>query len=196
MIRSTLNYIMRWNYFLVFFLLSTPLFAQFRLRVRNPEELHAEQRRVVGTWCRQDFEGLRVANGGWDKFKSLTNLKTNPDSSTIVIISRYQIEQHDPQAVSWNLDVSYTVIGRFDPSSGYVPDTGSDTVTFQTKDIDGNILITNMEPVSPHLAKKAALEWMKHELETTTSEVEKFYLASAIKALEPAPATASAQDGK
>jgi hypothetical protein len=189
---------MRSKLIFAFLFLTTSLLAQsgLRLHVRNPSELFAEQRRVVGTWCRQDYEGTRLAPGGWARYKTLTTLKDNPDSQTIVVVSRYQIEQHDVQAVSWNLDVTYFVIGRFEGGSGYVPDERPETVTFRTKDIDGEILITDFDPVYPHLSKKAAIDWMKRELATTTSDVEKFHLTNALKTLDPTASNAAAQSPK
>jgi hypothetical protein len=189
---------MRSKFIFAFLLFSTSLFGQsgLRLHVRNPSELFAEQRRIVGTWCRQDFEGVRLAPGGWARYKTLTNLKDNPESQTIVVVSRYQIEGHDAQSVSWNLDVTYMVMGHFERGSGYVPDEHPEIVTYRTKDIDGEILITDFDPNYPHLSKKAAIEWMKRELATTTSDVEKFHLTSALKTLDPAAATAAAQPAK
>ncbi len=180
---------MRPKFILLAVLLSTPLFAQFRLHLRNPEDVYAEQRRVVGSWCRQDFMGNRLSSDGWDRYKPLTNLKYNPDSATIVIVSRYQIGEHDPRNVSWDVSVTYFVIGRYDHSTGYAPDSGTETATFQTKDIDDNILVTGIDPAAPHVSKTAALAWMKQQLASTTSDVEKFHLTKAIKELEPAPAT-------
>lgn len=189
---------MRLKSIFAFLLLSTSLLAQsgYRLHIRNPSELYAEQRRIVGTWCRQDFEGLRLTPNGWERYKQLTNLKSNPDSPSVLIVSRYQIEQRDASAVSWNLDVTYFVIGRFERNGGYIPDEFTDTVTYRTKDIDGDIVITDLEPASPHLSKKAAVEWMKRELATTTSDVEKFHLTNALKTLDPAASTAAAQPAK
>jgi hypothetical protein len=168
----------------------------YRLHVRNPSDLYAEQRRIVGTWCRQDFEGTRLTPGGWSRYKTLTNLKNNPDSPILVVVSRYQIEQHDAKAVSWDVDVTYFVIGRFERSGGYLPDEHAETVTYHTKDIDGAILITDFDPNAPYLSKKAAIEWMKRELTTTTSDIEKFHLTTALKTLEPAAATAATQPAK
>ena len=189
---------MRSKVIFAFLLLSTSLLAQsgLRLRVRNPSDLYAEQRRVIGTWCRQDFEGLRLAPNGWERYKQLTNIKSNPDSPSVLIVSRYQIEQHDASAVSWNLDVTYFVIGRYERNGGYIPDEFTETVTYRTKDIDGDIVITDLDPTSPHLSKKAAVEWMKRELATTTSDVEKFHLTNALKTLDPAASTAAAQPVK
>src|SRR5512146_2825098 len=145
----------RFLFLLLFF--SLPVIAQLRLHVRNPEEVYAEQRRVVSSWCRQDFTGVRLNSEGWDRYKTLTNIRDNPDLSTVVIISRYQVGGHDPQSISWDVTVNYVVIGRYERSSGYAPDGGTETVTFRTKDVDGDIVITEVDPASPHVSKKAAL---------------------------------------
>jgi hypothetical protein len=187
---------MRSKFILVFLLLSTPLLAQFQLHLRNPEDVYAEQRRAVGSWCRQDFTGFRLTDNGWDKYKSLTNLKQNPDSAAVVIVSRYQVGEHDPRSISWAVNVTYFVIGRYNHNSGYSPASGTEMVTFQTKDIDDNILIVNLDPTSPHVSKTAALAWMKQQLASTTSDIEKIHLANAIKELEPPSATAATQPAK
>lgn len=184
---------MRSKFILAFLFLSTPLLAQFQLHLRNPEDVYAEQRRVVGSWCRQDFMGFRLSDDGWDKYKSLTNLKLNPDSPAVVIVSRYQIGEHNPRTISWDVTVTYFVVGRYDHSSGYSPATGNESVTFKTKDIDDNILIVGLDPTSPHVSKAAAVTWMKQQLASTTSDIEKIHLKNAIKELEPASATAASK---
>ena len=187
---------MRSKFILAFLLLSTPLLAQFQLHLRNPEDVYAEQRRVVGSWCRQDFMGYRLSDSDWDKYKPLTNLRQNPDPSAVVIVSRYQVGEHDPKSVSWDVNVTYFVVGRYDHSSGYTPDTGSETVTFRTKDIDDHILIIGLDPSSAHVSKNAALNWMKKQLASTTSDIEKIHLTDAIKQLEPPSATSLTQPAK
>ena len=156
----------------------------FRLKTRNAADLYADQRRTVGNWCRQDFEGLRLSPDGWDRFKPLTTLKSNPDFATVTIVSRFQAEPRE--SIAWDLNVTYTIIGRYDRNEGYTADPGSQAVTFQTKDVDGTILITSLDPNSPHVSKKAAIDWMKKQLETA-SDVEKFHLREALKQLEPSP---------
>jgi hypothetical protein len=173
------------KFVLAFLLLSTPLFAQFQLHLRNPEDIYAEQRRAVGSWCRQDFMGYRLSDNGWDRYKSLTSLKHNPDSASVVIVSRYQVGEHDPRSVSWNVSVTYVVLGRYDHAAGYSPATGTETVVFQTKNVDDNILITGLDPTSPHVSKTAALAWIKQQLESTQSDIERIHLTDALKKLEP-----------
>lgn len=187
---------MRSKVILIFLFLSTPLLAQFQLHLRNPDEIYAEQRRAVGSWCRQDFTGFRIADNGWDKYKSLTNLKHNPDYSSIVIVSRYQVGEHDPRNISWDVNVTYFVIGRYNRTSGYAPETGIETVTFQTRNMDENIVIINLDPTSPHVSKAAGLTWMKQQLASTTSDIEKVHLTKAIKELEPPSATAATKSAQ
>ncbi len=164
--------------------------AGFRLKTRSAAELYAEQRRVVGTWCRQDFEGLRLTDAGWDRFKSSTTLRNRPDFTSVVIVSRYEFEPRD--FISWEMAVSYTVVGRYEIGGGYTAEPGLDPVKFQTKDVDGEIVITGADPMSPHVSKKAAIDWMKKQLETTNSEIEKIHLRDALTQLE-APAAGSNQ---
>lgn len=167
---------------------STLLLGQvgFRLKTRSASELYAEQRRVVGTWSRQDFEGLRLSDTGWDRFKPVTSFKKNPEFTSIVIVSRFQVEPRD--SMSWDMDVTYTILGRYELGAGYMADPGTETLTFHTKDIDGDILIVDIDPSAPHVSKKAAIAWMKRELQTTNSDIEKIHLNDALKLLEPSPA--------
>lgn len=61
------------------------------------------------------------------------------------------------------------------------------TVTFTTKEIDGDILITNFDPINPYVSKRAAVDWMKRELQlSTTTDLEKVHLRQALKVLDPA----------
>ena len=168
-------------------LFSSLSFGQFRLKTRSASDLYADQRRVVGTWCRQDFEGLRLSDTGWDRFKSVTVFKKDPEFTSIVIVSRFQVEPRDN--ISWDMDVTYQILGRYDLASGYMADPGSQTLTFLTKDIDGDILIVGIDPGAPHVSKKAAIDWMKRQLQTTTSDIEKIHLSDALKLLEAPPAT-------
>ena len=176
--------------------LSPVLVAQtgFRLKTRSSSELYADQRRAIGAWCRQDFEGLRLNDAGWDRFKSITSFKKNPEFNSVVIVSRYQAEPRD--SMSWDMEVTYTIVGRYEHGSGYFADAGTQTVTFQTKDIDGEVVIVNVDPIAPHVSKKAAIEWMKKELETTTSDVEKIHLQDALKLLDTASPVANATPAK
>lgn len=168
-------------------LFSSFSFGQFRLKTRSASELYAEQRRVVGTWCRQDFEGLRLSDTGWDRFKPVTAFKKNPEFTSIVIVSRFQVEPRDN--ISWDMDVTYQILGRYDLGSGYIADPGTQTQSFHTKEIDGDILIVGIDPGTPHVSKKAAIDWMKRQLQTTSSDVEKIHLNDALKLLEAPAAT-------
>ena len=184
------------GFLLVICSLSPVLVAQtgFRIKTRSSSELYADQRRAVGAWCRQDFEGLRLNDTGWDRFKSITNFKKNPEFNSVVIVSRYQVEPRD--SMSWDMDVTYTIVGRYERGSGYFNDAGTQTVTFQTKDIDGDVVITSIDPGTPHVSKKAAIEWMKKELESSTSDIEKIHLQDALKMLDSASPVANATPAK
>jgi hypothetical protein len=169
-----------------------PLLAQpsIRIKARSAADLYAEQRRVVGSWCRHDFEGFRLSVADWARFRSLTTFKENPDFSSVMIVSRFDVQPRD--SASWNMEVKYVVLGRYDRGSGYTASPGSDTVTFHTKDIDDNIVIVDLDPSSPHVSKRVAIEWMRQELGKTTSDLEKAHLREALKVLDPTPAVAPA----
>jgi hypothetical protein len=166
---------------------ASPLLAQpsIRIKARSAADLYAEQRRVIGSWCRLDFEGFRLTGTDLARLRSLSIFKENPEFSSVVIVSRFDVQPRD--SASWDMDVKYVVLGRYDRGSGYVPGAGTDTVTFRTKDIDDNIVIADLDPTSPHVSKKAAVAWMRQELEKTTSDVEKVHLREALKSLDPTP---------
>ncbi len=157
-----------------------------RIRTRSPLELFTEQRNVVGTWCRQDFQGQRLSADGWRQFKAITTFQQNPDFSGIVIVSRYAIPQRETP--SWDIDVNYWTIGRFDFTSGYSPAQSSQTVTFKTKDVEGDLMVTEISSTTPFVSKSAAITWMKQKLDDAkSSDVEKYYIREALKVLEAPP---------
>ncbi len=162
----------------------------FRLKTRSAADLYAEQRRVVGSWCRHDFEGFRLNADDWARFKSLSNFKENPDFASIVIVSRFDVQPRD--FASWDMGVNYVVLGRYERGAGYSASPGTESVVFRTKDIDSDIVIVDIDPSSPHVSKKAAVAWMRDQLGKSTSDVEKFHLREALKVLDPAPAASTA----
>lgn len=179
-------------FFAILLLVSTVLVAQtgFRIKTRSTAELNAEQRNVVGSYCRFDFEGARLKEGGWSKLEPWTGKKSNPDFQSIVLVSRYQVIPNEMAA--WDVQVNYTTIGRFDLNAGFTPDAGMESVVFRTKDVDGTLEIVGIEPDAPHVSKRAALEWMKQlAADPKQTDVHRRHLQDAIRVLEPPASTAT-----
>lgn len=174
--------------------ISTFAFAQegFRIKTRSAAELFAAQRRVIGEWCRQDYLGARLLPDGWERLKPLSTFRQNPDFHSIVIVSRYQVPPREES--SWDVDVTYWILGRYDRGLGYTPANNTEVVTFKTKDIDGDIVINEIDPGAPHVSKRAAIDWMKRQLEAAdTSDVDKVYLRRALTTLETPEAQPSSK---
>lgn len=164
--------------------------AGYKLKTRSASELASEQKRAVSSWCRLDYEGLRLNEASWrQRMRPLTTEKSYTEFPSIYIVSRYQF---DPQeGISTALSVSYTTVGRYDLAFGYTPEAGQDTVTYRVEDKGGEILITDTGSPLPHVSKPAAIRWLKERLQQTASENEKAQLQEALKSLEPASATES-----
>ncbi len=166
-------------------LFSSLLAAQvdYKVHMRTAAEMFAAQRQTVGAWCRQDFEGQRLDSASWVNFKPLTMLKDNPEFSQFIIVARYDIPNREK--FSWDVDVTYWEIGRYERGIGYVASPGTRTLSFTTKEVEGNLFITEVDSPTPRVSKRAAVEWMKKQLENEkTSELEKAHLRDAIKALD------------
>ena len=173
--------------------ISTLVFSQegFRIKTRSAAELFAAQRRVIGEWCRQDYVGARLSPDGWDRLKPLATFRQNPDFHSIVIVSRYQVPPREES--SWNVDVKYWIVGRYERGLGYSSENNTEVVTFKTRDVDGDIVINEIDPAAPHVSKRAAIDWMKRQLDAPdTSDVDKVYLRRALTTLEaPEPQPSS-----
>ncbi|HWR34552.1 MAG TPA: hypothetical protein VN622_01620 [Clostridia bacterium] len=168
----------------IIFLLSSLLFAQaaYRLKTRTASELAAGQRQVVGAYCRSDFEGLRLSENGWAKMRPLTRDMRNPEFSAVMIVSRYTFAP--PAAVSKDVAVTYSVIGRYEVGFGFTPLRATPSAIFHVEDVDGDLVITEM-PSTPYVSKGAALSWLKAELvKAQPSTLHKAQLERAIAAMD------------
>jgi len=172
----------------LFFGLLSVSFAQnsvptYRLRTRSFSEIIAKQRQLVGDYCRADFEGGRLTPNGWSKMGPLTTMRTNPDFSSIVIVSRYQMDS--PSRPSNDVDVSYLVIGRYENGIGLNRSSRASNVTFRVVEKDGDLVISDIGSPAPHVSLRAAVAWMKDLLAKSHSELEKDQLRNALKTLQP-----------
>lgn len=157
-----------------------------RIKTRSVSELQAEQRGLLGQWCRLDFEGSRLGDSGWKKFDSLTNIKLNPEFGSIYVISRYQIDP--PSRVSMSVPVTYNVIGRYEVGIGYTPMNDTRYVDFKFSDKEGDLQIVDIDPPQPNVSKAVFLSWVKEQLAATKSDTDKLALQNALnQLLPPAP---------
>ena len=180
--------------FLIF--VCSAAFAQLpnlRIKTRSVSELQADQRALIGQWCRLDFEGARLTDEGWKKFDGATNIKRNPDYSTIYVISRYQMNA--PERVSMTATVTYNVIGRYEVGIGYTPITDTRYVDFKFSEKEGDLQIIDVDPPHPNVSKTAFLAWVKEQLVATKNDSDKLALQNALNQLVPPPPKAKPDEG-
>lgn len=158
----------------------------FRVKPRSIAELQAEQRRVIGGWCRGDYEGARLSADDWSKLAPLTTMKTNPEFNTIVIVSRYQM--NSPERYSPNATVTYYVIGQYEPGIGFTQLSGTRDVSFSFDDRGEKIAISDLHPATPFVSRQVAVTWLRRQLEAAKTDLDKSQLSRALQALEPAAA--------
>lgn len=170
--------------------LAAPTFGQqvgYKLKARTIAEVSAEQRQVVGRWCRLDYDGMRLTPDAWSKFAPLTTLKNNPEFRGIQIVSRYQVLPAERPSVE--ASVAYVLIGHFELGPGFTRESGTTTVNYRIADRDGQLVIADVEPARPHVSRQAALAWLKQQREAATNDPDRMQLDAAIQALtEPVQA--------
>ena len=164
-----------------------------RLKTRSVAELQADERSLVGQWCRSDYEGARLSADGWKKFDPLTSLKTNPDFNSIYVISRYQM--NPPERVSMEASVTYSVIGRYELGIGYTLLSDTRGVNFRFSDKSGDLQISDIDPAQPNVSKPAFIAWLKTQLATAKSVNEKMPLQQALDQLVPPPPQPKTEEG-
>jgi hypothetical protein len=144
-----------------------------------------EQRRVITSYCRLDFEGARLTPDGWQRMHDLAVNRENPDFNVVFIVARYQVE-NNPQP-AYDVAVHYSLIGRYEEGLGYTPMSGTKTASFDTQSKGGEVRIKEIDPKSPFAGRKATVEWLKRKLADTNSTANRDQIQAAIKALEPEP---------
>lgn len=158
----------------------------FRPKVRMFSEIYTDQRRVIGTWCKLDFDGARLAKDGWTKFSNLTMLKSNPEFVSFYVISRYEIEK--PESATNSITVTYYELGEFRPESGFIPGNQIDRVQFETAEHEGELVIRELSEPQPRVSRQAAILWLKQQTDAAKTTSDRFNLEQALKALTtPAP---------
>jgi hypothetical protein len=180
--------------------LSTLTLAQYgpsaqsgvKLRGRSFSELLGAQKVLLSNYCRLDFEGVRLQPAGWSRFKPFTSLRSNPEFTQIVIVKRFDIENSgEPTEL---LQVNYQTVGFYRERDGYTTVSTKEQVAFRVQEQSGDLLITEINPETPHVSPRAAMAWMNLRLaDPKTSELERAYLKDAIDQLtkssqQPTPA--------
>ncbi len=162
-----------------------------KLRGRSFAELYGEQKSLLSSYCRLDFEGARLQPAGWSRFRPYTSLRANPEFSRIVIVTRFDIET--PEQPSDELMASYQTVGFYQQGEGYTAVAQTDRVQFQVQEQNGNLLVTAISPDVPHVSPRAAIAWMNLLLnDPKTSDPERVHLKDALQHLsrfqQPPPA--------
>ncbi len=129
-----------------------------KLQSHSLSELYAAQKILLSNYCRLDFEGARLQAAGWNRFKPYTSLRANPEFNRIVIVTRFNIET--PEQPVEELSASYQTAGSYQEDEGYTAQPGSDQVTFRVQEQNGDLLVTQIRPESPHVSPRAAIAWI------------------------------------
>lgn len=177
---------------LFIFLLSAAAMAQIsvvpqsmpgiRVGGRSVSDYVASQKILLSNFCRLDYEGTRLQATGWNRFKSITSLRDNPEFERVVVVTRFDIEL--PEQISETVRVNYKAIGYYDFIEGYVVVSGNDRVIFRTQEQKDNLTVTEIAPAAPHVSPRAALEWMTMRMnDANTSELERAHLKYGIAEL-------------
>jgi len=161
---------------------SLPLLALWNPKVRSFEQMAIEQRRLVSAYCRLDFQGARLSPEGWEHIRNLSTFRENPDFISIFIVSRYQLIE--TTAPTHELSVAYVVVGRYEEGAGYTPMPLVRNVTFETRDQNGELRITRVDPATPFVSRKAAIDWLKAKLASQQEATGRRQIEAAIQALE------------
>jgi hypothetical protein len=170
-----------------------------KLRGRSFSELYAAQKVLLSSYCRLEFEGARLQASGWNRLKPFTSLRSNPDFSRVVIVTRYDIEA--PAQPTEQLYANYHVVGLYDESEGYSDHSTNDRVEFRVQEQNGNLLVTEVAPDTPHVSPRAAVAWMNLRLsDPKITELERAHLKDAVNQLnnflpQPHPAATTAAPG-
>jgi hypothetical protein len=157
-----------------------------KLNGRSYGDLYAAQRTLLSSYCRLDFEGARLLPGGWERLKPYTAIRSNPEYSRIVIVTRFDIVA--PVRASEDVEVNYQSLGYYSLSEGYTAAPGKEQASFRMQEHGENLLLTEMTPETPYVSPKAALAWMNLMLgDPKTPELERAYLKDAIAQLNKLP---------
>jgi hypothetical protein len=153
-----------------------------KLRGRSFTELYAAQRVLLSNYCRLDFEGARLEAAGWNRFKPYTSLRSNPEFTRVIVVTRFNVET--PEQPSEELHTSYQSVGYYQEGEGYTAAPSEDQVSFRVQEQNGDLLVTEVHPEMPHVSPRAAMAWMTLRLaDPKTSELDQALLKDALHQL-------------
>lgn len=164
-----------------------------KLRGRSFAELYAGQKVLLSNYCRLEFEGARLQPSGWNRMKPFTSVRANPEFSRVMIVTRFDIEA--PEQPTEQLHANYHVVGIYDENEGYTNRSTNERVEFRVQVQNGDLLVTEVSPGTPHVSPRAAVAWMNLRLaDPQITELERAHLKDAVNELNkflPKPATAA-----
>jgi hypothetical protein len=176
--------------FFFLFVMTAAALAQFgpnsqpsvKLKGRSFADLYASQKVLLSNYCRLDFEGARLEPAGWNRFKPFTSLHSNPEFTRVVVVTRFAVEQ--PEQPSEQLYADYQSVGTYEEIDGFTASSSSERVRFRVQEQNGVLLVTDIDPATPHVSPRAAIAWMNLRLaDPKTSELERAHLKDAANQL-------------
>jgi hypothetical protein len=145
-------------------------------------------RSIVGNYCRLDFDGSRLSKESWDRMKSLTTWKANPDWQSFTVISQYEVAAVNEGSRTSLVAVAYSIVGRFELGVGYSTERDKESVVFRLKDVDDEWRIDDIDPPTvPHVSRTRAIAWLKAAFDTEKDPGNKIILKKALKELGANP---------
>jgi len=153
-----------------------------KLRGRSYADLYAGQKVLLSNYCRLDFEGARLQTNGWNRFKPFTALRDNPEFTRVIVVTRFDIDT--PETPTETLYASYQAVGFYQENEGYTSASSNDRLKFHVQEQNGNLLVTEISPVAPHVSPRAAMAWMNSRLaDPSINELERAHLKDALNQL-------------
>jgi len=179
---------MRWaSSFAVLVLLASFASAQANLRLSPGERntRNAETRRVVGNYCRLDYDGARILPDGWARMQPLTTLRENPEYKRIAVVIRYQVVA-EPRVDHGHYvyDVEYDVSGEFDLSGVYFIEPTRITSQVEVAEVNGDLRVVNVSGVRPFVGRPRFEQWLQAKLNAETDPVSKANLEASLQRMQ------------
>lgn len=161
----------------------------YRLKVRTFAELANEQRRIVLGYCRADFEGARFVANGFERMRPFVSYRTNPDFGSFQVVSRFEVPL--PEQPTYVVTANYRIVGQWDNHAGWTPQNSTVIVQFRIIEREGELMINEVEPGHPRVSARAALSYLKQQLSTSNSDIDRSMLQKGIDALTTMTAPAA-----
>jgi hypothetical protein len=153
----------------------------------DPKLEPATVREVVARYCRMDYAGARLNAADWPKIQPTVAWKTNPEYPLFMVISRFDVSPELlPGHGKYEITVTYRLLGRFDLTEGYSqePGNGVEEARFTVTDVNGDWLITDIQPNFPHVSKAVAAQWTSRKLAAAADPVGQTIYQNALQLLQ------------